>query len=120
MPVDEAIASFYDTLHSDDPDAPSPEADEFMEQLVRGASAECQAIDERIQRKSANWRLERMPSVDRNLLRLAVYEMTSVGTPAAIGIDEALELAHQFSSDESVSFVNGVLDAVSKDTASPQ
>ena len=53
-----------------------------------------------------------MPAVDRNILRLAVYEMTEVGTPAPVVIDEALELARQFSGDESVSFINGVLDAV--------
>ncbi len=69
-------------------------------------------IDQRIQEKSENWRLERMPAVDRNILRLAVYEMTGVGTPAPVVIDEALELARQFSGDESVSFINGVLDAV--------
>jgi N utilization substance protein B len=53
-----------------------------------------------------------MPVVDRNILRLAVYEMTSVGTPAPVVIDEALELARRFSSEESVAFINGVLDAV--------
>ena len=53
-----------------------------------------------------------MAAVDRNLLRLAIYEMTGLGTPAPIVIDEALELARQFSSEESVSFINGVLDAV--------
>ena len=62
--------------------------------------------------KSENWRLERMPAVDRNILRLAVYEMTDLETPAPVVIDEALELARQFSGDESVSFINGVLDAV--------
>ena len=53
-----------------------------------------------------------MAAVDRSILRLAVYEMTGVGTPAPVVIDEALELARQFSGDESVSFINGVLDAV--------
>ena len=52
--------------------------------------------------------------VDRNLLRLAVYEMLYQGTPAAVAIDQALELARRFSGDESVGFVNGVLDAVAK------
>lgn len=117
MPVDDAIAAFYDTLHSEDPEAPTPAGDPFMEQLVRGTSTDCAAIDERIKSKSANWRLERMPSVDRNVLRLAVYEMSTGETPAPIVIDEALELARQFSGDESVAFVNAVLDAVSKDAA---
>ena len=56
--------------------------------------------------------MERMPAVDRNILRLAVYEMTHAGTPAAVTIDEALELARKFSGEESVQFVNGVLDAI--------
>jgi N utilization substance protein B len=56
-----------------------------------------------------------MPMVDRNILRLAVYEMTRKDTPPAIVIDEALELARQFSGEESVSFINGVLDAVHKE-----
>jgi N utilization substance protein B len=54
--------------------------------------------------------------VDRNILRLAVYEIDTLGTPAAVAIDEALELARQFSGDESVSFINGVLDAVHRDS----
>jgi N utilization substance protein B len=56
-----------------------------------------------------------MPSVDRNILRLAVYEMMHSDTPAAVVIDEALELARRYSNEESVQFVNGVLDAVHRD-----
>jgi N utilization substance protein B len=58
-----------------------------------------------------------MPAVDRNILRLAVYEMSEVGTPPPVVIDEALELARKFSTDESVAFINGVLDAVRRDAA---
>jgi N utilization substance protein B len=72
-------------------------------------------IDERIQQHAEHWRLERMPTVDRNILRLAVYEMMRMPTPPAVVIDEALELARQFSGEESVHFVNGVLDAVRRD-----
>jgi N utilization substance protein B len=86
-----------------------------METLVRGALEHAGDIDRRITDKSANWRIERMPAVDRNILRLAVYEMSELKTPAPIVIDEALELARQFSGDESVSFINGVLDAVHKE-----
>ena len=57
-----------------------------------------------------------MPIVDRNILRLAIYEMSRHDTPAAVVIDEALELARQFSGEESVSFINGVLDAVHKES----
>src|SRR5678815_104213 len=108
--VDDALAAYYQTLDSEDED-PTPEPpDEFMEKLVRGATDQAAAIDQRIVAKSENWRLDRMPAVDRNILRLAVYEMTDVGTPAPVVIDEALELARKFSTDESVAFVNGVLD----------
>ena len=56
-----------------------------------------------------------MPAVDRNILRLAVYEMTRMGAPAAVAINEALELARRFSNEESVHFVNGVLDAIHRE-----
>jgi len=114
--IDDAIGEFYTTLHSEDDDPKRAEPDPFMEQLVRGAAAGSADLDARIVAKSANWRLERMPAVDRNILRLAVYEMSSTDSPAPVVIDEALELARQFSTDESVSFINGVLDAVHRDT----
>jgi transcription antitermination protein NusB len=112
QPIEEAIASFYDTLGSEEDEPQRTPFDEFMETLVRGTAADSAVIDERIGAKSANWRLERMPVVDRNILRLAIYEMDTLKTPVAVAIDEALELARQFSGDESVSFINGVLDAV--------
>jgi transcription antitermination protein NusB len=126
QPVDEAIRAFYETLSSDDPvpsdekQSPPESPDEFMETLVRGASEHADDIDLRISGKSENWRIERMPAVDRNILRLAVYEMSELETPAPVVIDEALELARQFSGDESVSFINGVLDAVHKGDAVPK
>lgn len=127
-PMDEAIRGFYDTLHAEGaPDGPAEEPDEesgdagqpgdrdeFMEELAKGASAMATDIDQRIAQKSAHWKLERMPVVDRNILRLAIYEMSREETPPAVVIDEALELARQFSGEESVSFINGVLDAVHK------
>jgi N utilization substance protein B len=117
QPVDEAIAAYYKTLGSEEEDPAPEQPDEFMETLVRGASGQAAAIDQRITAKSENWRLDRMPAVDRNILRLAVYEMSEVGTPAPVVIDEALELARKFSTDESVAFINGVLDAVRRDAA---
>jgi len=113
QPVEHAISSFYDTLYSGESDE-KPDRDEFMEELARGTSEMATDIDHRITAKSDNWRLERMPAVDRNILRLAIYEMSRQETPAAVVIDEALELARQFSGDESVSFINGILDAVHK------
>jgi N utilization substance protein B len=129
-PVDEVIRAFYDTLDADklaeepmeEEDGEPEEAatadgrDPFMEQLARGASEMASDIDHRITAKSAHWKLERMPIVDRNILRLGIYEMSRQDTPAAVVIDEALELARQFSGEESVAFINGVLDAVNKET----
>jgi N utilization substance protein B len=122
-PVEDAIRLFYDTLDADkmaeepvEEEPPEqPGRDEFMEELATGASAMAPDIDHRIAAKSAHWKLERMPVVDRNILRLAIYEMSRQETPAAVVIDEALELARQFSGEESVAFINGVLDAVHKE-----
>jgi len=114
QPVDDAIASFYDNLYSEEPE-PKPGRDDFMEELARGTSEMSAEIDRRIAEKAENWKLDRMPLVDRNVLRMAIYEMSRKETPAAVVIDEALELARQFSGDESVSFINGVLDAVHKE-----
>jgi len=115
QPIGEAISAYYATLSSEE-DFPLPaDPDEFMEALVRGVSEKAPDIDGRIVEKSQNWRLERMAAVDRNILRMAVYEMSDLGTPAPVVIDEALELARQFSGDESVSFINGVLDAVNRE-----
>jgi N utilization substance protein B len=109
--VDEAIDTYYDTLYSEE----RPERDPFVADLVRGAVENIEAVDQQISRHAEHWRIERMPAVDRNILRLAVYEMTRGGTPAAVAIDEALELARKFSNEESVQFVNGVLDAVHRE-----
>jgi transcription antitermination protein NusB len=110
--VDDSISAFYETLASEEDQIVRTPPDEFMEALVRGTAAKSSDIDQSIVAKSEHWRLERMPAVDRNILRLAVYEMTETDTPAPVVIDEALELARQFSTDESASFVNGVLDAI--------
>lgn len=119
--AEDAIRAFYDSLHTaereQDPEnePPAPHQDPFMEQLVRGTVNHAKQIDDLIAKRSAHWRMERMPSVDRNLLRLAVYEMSHEDTPPPVVIDQALELARRFSGDEAVPFVNGVLDAIRKD-----
>ena len=113
QPADEAIDAYYDTLYSEE----QPERDPFVADLVRGTVERIAAIDERITRHAEHWRMERMPAVDRNILRLAVYEMTYGGTPAPVTIDEALELARKFSGEDSVQFVNGVLDAIRREAS---
>jgi len=117
QPIEDAIASFYFSLSSEEDDPKPGPTDEFMELLARGTSRKAADIDQQIASKSANWRLERMPAVDRNILRLAAYEMQLGQTPAAVVIDEALELAREFAGDESVSFINGVLDAMRRESA---
>jgi N utilization substance protein B len=113
QPVEEAISAYYDSLVSEE----HPERDPFVAELVRGTVAHAAEIDGQISKHAEHWRMERMPAVDRNILRLAVYELARLGTPAAVAIDEALELARKFSGEESVQFVNGVLDAVNRDIA---
>ena len=114
QPVERALDGYYDTLYSEEQEAP-PDPDPFMEELVRGTVAESAAIDRRIAAHSEHWRVERMPAVDRNILRLAIYEMMQGRTPPAVVINEALELARRFSGDESVPFINGVLDAIRRE-----
>ena len=116
QPVEKAIASFYETLYSEE-NKERPAPDTFMEALATGTSVMAVRIDAKIEEKADNWRLERMAVVDRNILRLAVYELLQKTIPPAVVIDEALELARKFSNDESVSFINGILDAINKGMA---
>jgi N utilization substance protein B len=83
----------------------------FATRLVRGVRANLSEIDALITRASRNWRLERMARVDRNLIRLAVYELKHSGdVPAKVAINEAIEIAKRFGTSESPAFVNGILD----------
>jgi transcription antitermination protein NusB len=88
----------------------------FAEDLHRVASSRQTEIDGLIESHSQNWRLERMPVVDRNLLRAAIAEMLAYpNTPAPIVINESLEVARRYAAPESIHFLNGVLDAVARD-----
>lgn len=119
--IDEAILSYYDSLYSAEGEEETgeetelpPEPDHFMERLARGTAAHVVELDAYIAKRAENWRLERMPVVDRNILRVAIFEMKFLDTPHAVVIDEALELARRYSEEEAVPFVNGVLDAIRK------
>lgn len=91
----------------------SPKARAFATELAAGAAAHAAEIDPLITDAATNWRLERLHVLDRIVLRLAVYELLhQPGTPARVVLNEALELARTFSSEESVRFVNGVLDSI--------
>ena len=88
----------------------------FAEDLYRIAISRGVEIDALIEQHSQNWRLERMPVVDRNLLRSGIAEMLGFPkTPAAIVINESLEVARRYAAPESIHFLNGVLDAVARD-----
>ena len=83
----------------------------FAEKLVRGVREHLASLDAQIQGASKNWRLERMARVDRNLLRLALYELKHVDdVPAKVAINEAIEIAKRYGTNESSAFVNGILD----------
>ncbi|MFY9825065.1 MAG: transcription antitermination factor NusB [Thermoanaerobaculia bacterium] len=96
------------------------EAFEYAKNLVRGTLDNQQRIDDLIRGQADNWRLERMPAVDRNILRLAVYEMLHENeTPKLVVLDEAIELAKKFGSEQSGRFVNGLLDGLLKQHTFP-
>lgn len=114
-PLDEIVRGYYGSLLISEDTVITPRHDEFAKGLLEGVVGDVAGVDERITRNAEHWRMPRMPAVDRNILRLAVYEMLHTDTPPAVVIDEALELARQFSGEESVHFVNGVLDAVRRE-----
>jgi len=86
----------------------------FANELFEGAAAEAPAIDEIIAKHAVNWRLERLAVIDRAILRLGIHELRAASTPARVVLNEAVELAKKFSSEDAAPFVNGILDAVHK------
>ena len=92
---------------------------DFAWMLFKGVLANRDELDELLKKTAVNWRVDRMPPTDRNVLRMGLYEMTSMGTPSAVVIDEAIEIAREFGTENSPSFVNGLLDKLMpKDPAS--
>lgn len=113
--VEQAISEHFDNL--------APETDQdtraFATELCSGVAARLDEIDALLELASKNWRLERMSQVDRNVLRLATYELLSdPSVPPKAVINEAIELGKAFGSAESAAFINGVLDRVLKETSS--
>jgi transcription antitermination protein NusB len=95
----------------------------FANALVLGTLKHHEPIDEKIRTRAEHWRIERMAVVDRNVLRLAVYEFLYEDTPHTVVINEALEIARRFSTFEATQFINGILDAIKLDlekSASPE
>src|SRR3569833_302812 len=88
---------------------------EFADDLVIGTLDNLTAIDDRIRTRAEHWRIERMAIVDRNVLRLAVFEFLYRDTPNTVAINEALEIARRFSTFEATQFITGILDAIRQD-----
>lgn len=86
----------------------------FAEEIVRGVVADREAVDGAIQAQSANWRLERMARVDRNILRVATWELLRTEIPGKVAINEAVEIAKAYGGEGSPAFVNGLLDRIAR------
>jgi len=113
LPLEEVRRVWGAMTHDADPI--TPELAAFAASLAEGVVAHVAELDPLISEAAAHWRIERMNVLDRLVLRLAVYEfLHQPDTPATVIINEALELARAFSSDEAVPFVNGILDAIKR------
>lgn len=91
----------------------------FGEELLAGVRKNCKEIDGLISQNAANWSVKRMATVDRNVLRLATYEMIWAGVPGRVVINEAIELAKRYGHHNSGQFVNGILDRILRESAKP-
>lgn len=96
--------------------SPEEEKDDFAEQLVLGVLEHCGRLDQVIEECSEHWRLDRMSLIDRNILRIATFELLYCSeTPPKVVLNEAIDLGKRFGSDDSGSFINGILDRVQRD-----
>jgi N utilization substance protein B len=110
--VDELVRTYWTELGDADVEPP---ARDFATRLATGTLAHLLELDERIRSRAEHWRISRMAIVDRNILRLAVYEFIHEPTPRTVAINEALEIARRFSTYEATQFINGILDAIKRD-----
>ena len=110
--ADQLVRHYWAELGETEMDEP---AREFATRLALGSLARIPELDERIRSRAEHWRIERMAVVDRNVLRLAVYEFLHEPTPRTVAINEALEIARRFSTYEATQFINGILDAIKRD-----
>jgi transcription antitermination protein NusB len=110
--ADELVRLYWAELSDEETE---PSAREFATRLATGTLAHLAELDERIRSRAEHWRISRMAVVDRNILRLAVYEFLHEPTPRTVAINEALEIARRFSTYEATQFINGILDAIKRD-----
>jgi N utilization substance protein B len=112
MPATDVVRSYWAELGEADLDE---SARQFATRLAAGTLQNLELLDERIRSRAEHWRISRMAVVDRNILRLAVYEFLYEPTPRTVAINEALEIARRFSTYEATQFINGILDAIKRD-----
>ncbi len=112
LSADELVRAYWDELGEAEMDE---SARAFATRLTIGALAHLSELDDRIRSRAEHWRIPRMAIVDRNVLRLSVYEFLYEPTPRTVAINEALEIARRFSTYEATQFINGILDAVKRD-----
>lgn len=105
--IDEALSRFWKSFEPVEREVMSQ-----AEELVRGVATHRREVDDSIERVSANWRLDRMAKVDRNVLRLATFELLRTEVPVKVAINEAIELGKKYGSESTGAFVNGVLDKI--------
>ena len=114
-PADLLITAYWNELGESSHDEKTRE---FANKLVKGTIDKIEAIDDCIRTRAEHWRIERMAIVDRNVLRLAVFEFLFHDTPDTVALNEALEIARKFSTYEATQFINGILDAIKQDIES--
>jgi len=112
IPPDDVVRSYWAELGEPELDVT---AREFATRLASQTLSNLELLDERIRSRAEHWRISRMAVVDRNILRLAVYEFLYEPTPRTVAINEALEIARRFSTYEATQFINGILDAIKRD-----
>lgn len=119
-PLEESLQEFWALRCAPGKPEVPPKTRAFTEDLIKGVSAKLEAIDERIRACAANYDLHRIAVVDRNILRIAIYEMLHCNdVPPVVSINEAIEIAKRFGSEESSRFVNGILDRIRADLKRP-
>jgi N utilization substance protein B len=115
VPMDEVVSSFWQVRSTVD------ETRQMAERLARGAQRQVDAIDAAIAKAVTHWRIDRLAVVDKSILRIATYELMSERqTPAAVVLDEAVDVAKRFGEADSPAFVNGVLDGVCRAVRGPE
>lgn len=115
QPAEAALASAFLSAEVQNEPVPEGEAVEFSDLLTKGVLARKEEIDALIESSSTNWRIGRMPVVDRNILRIAVFELLALPeVPGTVAINESIELAKRYGTADSKAFVNGIVDRVAR------